>query len=140
MPVFSQSEYRDFQHRPTLEEAWKRLPVVADFDGLGARWLGPLVDLGHDVWLGDLSQAGWGFLEGCGWTELLPESPMLDDNGEPRDVWKKNLAAAARLLAERGLYSGPEGDPERWLSWLCVELSEPRSYVEGLARAKGCDH
>ena len=63
MPIFQQSEYTDFSCRPGLDEAWERLPVVATFDGLGARWLGPLVDLGHEVWLGDLSQGAWGYLE-----------------------------------------------------------------------------
>ena len=139
MAIFRDSEYTDFSCRPGLDAAWERLPVVATFDGLGARWLGPLVDLGHEVWLGDLSQGAWGYLEGCGWSDLIPAGPMLTRAGKPRAEWAKKLAQAARRLGERGGEAGPENDPERWLSWLCLELSEARGYVQGIAERSGWD-
>ena len=140
MPIFQQSEYTDFSCRPGLDEAWERLPVVATFDGLGARWLGPLVDLGHELWLGDLSQGAWGYLEGCGWQEALAEcGPMLSPSGDIHAPWSEGFAEAVRLLVAAGEHAGPESRPDRWASWVAWAYTEPHDHVRGLAEANGWD-
>ncbi len=65
----------------TLDRDWSSLPVLTTLDGLALRWAGPLVDLGHDWWLSDMSQAAWGYLEFCGWAEAMPEGKALDADG-----------------------------------------------------------
>ena len=138
MPIFRPHEYK--HDRPTLRDAWDRLPVVVTISGLEIRWLGPLVDLGHDVWLGEMSEGAWGFLEGSGWQEVLAEGgPMLTDAGRLRAPWKAAFAEAVRLLAAGGEYAGPESCPHRWASWVAFAHSEPRAYVAERAEAKGWD-
>ncbi len=140
MPVFTQDEYADFDARPTLDEAWDRLPVVCRVGGFGVRWLGPLVELGHDQWMGDLSEAAYGYLEGCGWREALSEGgEVLDSDGKLEQPWSTAFGAAARRLASQGEYSGPESDPERWASWLVFELAGIHGYVKARAEEKGWD-
>lgn len=140
MPVFSDAEYRHKLNRPRLQEVWERLPTVLRIDGLKVRWIGPLIELGHDVWVGDLSNAAWGYLEVCGWTSVFEQAgAMLDDTGELRAEWAAAFGRAARLLAEEGGCGGPESDAERWASWIAFELSEPHRYVKALAEAKGWD-
>ncbi|MDP6933398.1 MAG: hypothetical protein QGG40_10810 [Myxococcota bacterium] len=117
----------------TFREAWRRLPVQLEIRGLGVRWLGPLVDVGHEAWLDDMSQAAWGYLEFCGWAELLPDEPFLVPRGEVSPGWIDGLWAAAERLARQGSGAGPEGDMERWLSWVCFAISEPRAHVRRLA-------
>ena len=138
MPIFTDDEYRKLAQRPGLEEAWQRLPVVATVDEVDLRWIGPLVDLGHDQWLGDLAQAAWGYLEDCGWHAALAEGgEMLDDDGAIRSEWASAFGRAARRIAEAGTRSGPENDLGRWGSWIAAEMSAPRAYVQGIAEAKG---
>jgi len=115
-----------------LDRDWASLPVLATIDGLGLRWAGPLVDRGHEMWLSDMGQAAWGYLEGCGWSEMMPEGGALNADGHLKKEWGVQLAKVARTLAEEGTHAGPESDPERWLAWLCVEMSEPRQLVRVL--------
>ncbi len=115
-----------------LDRDWAALPVLATIDGLGLRWAGPLLDQGHEMWLSDMGQAAWGYLEGCGWSDLMPEGRALDADGHLKKEWGLQLAKVARRLAEEGTHAGPESDPERWLAWLCVEMSEPRQWVREL--------
>ena len=60
MPVFTDVEYTDFDQRPDFETAWRRLPVIATVGGIKVRWIGPLVDLGHDVWISEMSGGAYG--------------------------------------------------------------------------------
>lgn len=140
MPVFTQQEYDDFDQRPGLDEAWDRLPVVRRIGGLGVRWLGPLVNLGHDRWMGDMADAAWGPLESCGWSEALDRGgPMLDARGRVRRDWALAFRDAVSRLAGAGEYAGPEGDEARWASWLCFEMAEPRAVVSASAAKRGWD-
>ena len=138
MSLFTDDEYRKFSMRPALDEAWERLPIITTVNGVGLRWIGPLVDLGHDQWLGELAQAAWGYLEDCGWHEALAEGgDMLDGDGSIRTEWSSAFGRAARSIAEAGACSGPENDLDRWGSWIAAEMSAPRAYVEGIAETKG---
>ena len=119
-----------------FSEAYCRLPIAFEIKELAARWVGPLIDVGHDQWLGDMGQAGWGFLEGCGWSEALPsDDDFLKPNGQISKAWQNGLYTAAHRLAERAKYAGPESDPSVWLSWICFEISKPHAYVRALAEA-----
>ena len=138
MPVFTETEYRNHAKRPELHEAWERLPVVVTIEGVKVRWVGPLVDLGHDVWLGDLSNAAWGYLECCGWASVLREAgSMLNGDGEIRDEWATAFGRAARRLADEGSCAGPVSDPNRWGSWIAFAMSEPHRYVKALSERNG---
>ncbi|MBN1335802.1 MAG: hypothetical protein JXB39_07555 [Deltaproteobacteria bacterium] len=138
MPIFTLEEYARPGQRPSFEEAWDRLPVLRTWDGIRVRWLGPLVDLAHDVWLEDMAQAAWGYLEGCGWvTEYEEGGPMLDAKGRVRKAWMRAFGRAVRILADAGRDAGPESDPDRWGSWLAFSLTEPRAVVERAARLRG---
>jgi hypothetical protein len=139
MPVFSDAEYDDFDLRPDFETAWRRLPVLATIGGIKVRWLGPLVDLGHDVWLSELSQGAYGHLEDCGWSDLLPEGSVTGPGGRIRRTWAKGFAAAVEVLAEAGSAAGPESDPERWASWLAFELADLHAVVRARAAAKDAE-
>jgi hypothetical protein len=140
MPIFSDEEYRDFDLRPDLREAQDRLPVVMRVDHLELQWLGPLVDLGHDVWMGELANAAWGHLEGCGWQRILADAgDPLAPSGRVRTTWAKAFGRAARALADAGGWAGPEGSPHRWASWLAFEMSDIRDIVKARAEAKGWD-
>ena len=139
MPIFTDREYRNPHSRPDLQHAWDRLPIVRRLAGLKIRWLGPLVDLGHDVWLSDLSDGAWGYL-GETWAEHFEGAgPMLGTTGRVRPEWSKALRAAVDDLVYAGETAGPEQDPHLWASWVCFELSEPRAFLEGIARARGWD-
>ncbi len=141
MPIFSEDEYRDVWSRPDLREALDRLPVLMRADHLEVLWLGPLVDLGHDVWMGDLANAAWGHLEGCGWQRILAEAgDPVAPSGRIRTAWAKAFGRAARALAEAGGYAGPEGSPHRWASWLAFEMADIREIVQARAKARGCLH
>jgi len=138
MPIFTESEYRDFDQRPSLDEAWSRLPVLCRIDGLAIRWVGPLVDLGLDPWLADMAEGAWGHLEDCGWQEILEgSSDVLAADGSFHPAWARAFGEAARTLAEAGEYAGPESDPEAWAAWLCFELAKPRAVIERLAEEQG---
>jgi hypothetical protein len=140
MPVFTESEYRNRDERPDIYEAWDRLPVAATIDGIKVSWVGPLIELGHDVTLGDMGNAAWGYLESCGWQRMLAEGgAMLDDDGAIRPAWAKAFGAAARRLAEEGLYAGPENEVDHWGSWIAFEISEPHEYLKALALKNGWD-
>ncbi len=117
-------------------EAYERLPVAFEVQDLAARWIGPVIDIGHEQWISDMGQAGWGYLEGCGWSDLLPsDEEMLTSTGKLSKVWEKGLYAAACRLAERARYSGPESDPSVWLSWICFAMSKPNAYITSLTTA-----
>ena len=137
MPIFTREEYENPGERPSLDEAWDRLPVLRSWDGIHVRWLGPLVELGHDGWLEDLAQGAWGYIEGCGWvSEVEDGGPMLDAKGRIRRAWMRAFGRAVRLLAEAGRYAGPESDPDRWGSWVAFSLTAPRAEVERTARLR----
>ena len=138
-PIFSDDEYDDFDQRPDLDTAWVRLPVVRRIAGFEVRYLGPLVDLGLDTWLGEMSQGAYGYLEGSGWMNDLPEGPMLDTAGRVRTAWSGRFKIAVTRLADAGANAGPESDPDRWASWLCFELSEPREVIGAKAKLRGWD-
>lgn len=140
MPIFTEDEYRHRRARPNLEEAWDRLPVVLQADQLEVRWLGPLVELGHDVWMAELSAAAWGPLEDCGWQDILAEAgDPRDDDGGIRPAWAEAFGRAARALAEAGGYAGPESCADRWASWLAFEMGDIRELVEARAAQRGWD-
>ena len=139
MPVFTDDEYNDFDQRPDFETAWSRLPVLATIGGIKVRWLGPLVDLGHDVWLSQLSEGAWGYLEDSGWSELIPEGEVTGPAGGIGQTWAKGFAAAVERLAEAGGAAGPESDPERWASWLAFELAGLHDLVRARAAAKDAE-
>jgi hypothetical protein len=136
MPIFRKREYAD--DPPSFNEAWDRLPVVRRIGGLRVRWLGPLVDLGHDRWMGELSGAAWGFGESCGWQAALERGgAMLTPGGRVRPQWAAAFRDAVQRLADMGGYSGPEGDEDRWASWLCYEMAEPRAVIQASAAKRG---
>ncbi len=140
MTIFTEDEYRYHVDRPSLEEALDRLPVVMRADRLEVKWLGPMVDLGHDQWMGELSNGAWGHLEGCGWQRILAKAGDPRGAGDRiRTAWAKDFGRAARLLAERGSYAGPEGSAHRWASWLAFEMGDIRDIVKARAEAKGWD-
>jgi len=132
-PVFTPEEYeeRDLD----FETAFARLPVVLVLGGLRVRWVGPLVELALDGRLGDLAEAAYGYLESCGWIDLLNESRLVD--GQPTPTYARAFARAARALAEAGTSAGPESDPEVWASWIAFEQRGLHGLVEGLATARG---
>ena len=140
MPIFKQREYDDFDARPSFDKAWDRLPIVRRIAGLRVRWLGPLVDLGHDRWIGELSDAAWGTLEGCGWQRAIDGAgEMVDRRGRVRAKWAAAFRDAVERLAEEGGYAGPEGDEDRWASWVCFEMAEPRAVIQATAVKRGWD-
>jgi hypothetical protein len=139
MAIFDMDEYENLAQRPDFDEAWDRLPVIRRIDGLRVRWLGPLVDLGHAGWIGELTAAAYGYLEDCGWSERLPEGSMVDARGRTRPAWAKVFAAAARDLAFEGSQAGPEGHDDRWASWLAFELAESHGVLRAVAEEKGWD-
>jgi hypothetical protein len=140
MPLFTDREYTEVEHLPSFEQAWDRLPVVLTIGGLGVRWVGPLVQLGHDRWLGDLSEAAYGYLLDCGWQEPLDEAGApLDAEGRLRPAWALAFGEAARCLAFEGERAGPESDPERWAAWLAFELGGVHGLVRKRAEAEGWD-
>lgn len=108
---------------PSFEDAYEALPVVFLLDGAPVRWLGPLVDAGHDGWMGDLSAAAYGTLEECGWMDAAASGPAFLEGGRLCRTWSEALADAAGSLAAEGSYSGPEGSVERWASWLVFHWS-----------------
>ena len=133
MPQSTQTKPHTLHRGLSLREAWSRLPVLFKIEENSVRWIGPLVDIGHEQWLSDMSEAAWGYLECCGWAELLPDEPFLMPRGGISKAWKEGLHAAANRLAIEGGYAGPESDAEYWLSWLCFAIGEPNDYVRGLA-------
>ncbi len=138
-PIFTDDEYEDFDQRPDLNAAWDRLPVVRRIAGFKVRYLGPLVDLGLDPWLGEMSGGAYGYLEDSGWMDALPEAPMLDAAGRVRTSWSRSFKVAVDRLAEAGTNAGPESDPDRWASWLCFELAEPNEVIGAQAKLRGWD-
>ena len=132
-PVFSRGErFRD------PEDAWLRLPALGAIAGVPIRWIGPLVEIGID--LGDFSAAAYGYL-GERWLESIRgiEGPFLEDDDQIDPEWASGLLEAARYLAEEGTHAGPENRVERWLAWLCFELSAPHDAVRSRAQRLGVD-
>jgi hypothetical protein len=50
----------------TANDVFETLPVVARIGRIKVRWLEPMVELGHRMWLSDLSGGALGTLEDCG--------------------------------------------------------------------------
>ena len=117
----------------SFERAWRKLPVVFVMDGEHVRWLGPLVDAGHDDWIGDLSNAAYSHLEDCGWMDLVPSVPATVRDGRLCAEWSEALSLASEQLALAGCYSGPESSAVRWASWLVFEWSSLHRLAQHLA-------
>lgn len=112
-----------------LDAAWRRLPR-ARLGRVTVRRLDPLVESVHVEWLESLGEAAWGYLEDCGWQQTMDDAgPVLDARGRVRPAFTRALRAAAAALAEAGTSAGPEGDPQRWASWICHALTEPHAVV-----------
>lgn len=138
MPLFTDLEYTEVEHLPSFDEAWDRLPVVLTIGEIGVRWLGPLVELGYDRWMGDLSEAAYGYLVDCGWRGPLDDAGRpLDDDGRLRPAWGTAFSEAVQCLTLEGERAGPESDPERWAAWLAFELAGVHGLVRLLAEAEG---
>lgn len=128
------------RERPCFDEAWERLPVVDRIGGLPVRWVGPLVDIGHDRWLGELAEAAWGHLDGdTRWTGLLEEAgEMLDpETRRIRPAFARAFAGAVDALAWAGTHAGPTGDPEHWAAWLAWEWAAVHERVKARAERRG---
>ncbi len=86
------------------EEAFARMPVLRRADGLGLRWLGPMVEHpDHSMWVDELGRAAWGWLEGCGWQEAWPAA---DPCGDLRG--RGGVGVVDLLLDDRGLRLAPQ--------------------------------
>ncbi len=84
--------------------------------------------------------AAWGTLEGCGWQRAIDGAgEMVDKRGRVRPKWATAFRDAVERLAEEGGYAGPEGDEDRWASWVCFEIAEPRAVIEAIAVKRGWD-
>ena len=119
----------------SFERTWRALPVVFLMDGQRVRWLAPLVDAGHDGWMGELSAGAYGILEDCGWMDLAPSVRATVEQGRLCPEWSDALSVAAALLASAGSYSGPESSETRWASWLVFEWSELHRLAQTLAES-----
>lgn len=117
-----------------FHEAFSRLPVLLELDGLPVRWVGPLIDRGLDRTLGDLSNAAYGHLEECGWLDAIRSQPFDPALGP---AYATAVATAARRLASDGADQGPESDPEVWIAWLGFELSGLHGLLKDRAAARG---
>ena len=112
-----------------LDREWSNLPE-AQIPGSSARWIGPLIDKGFELYVCDLSQAAYGYLEHTDWMTTMNEAPqMLTQHGKFSPQWIAALNKAAADLAESGRYSGPESCAKRWASWIVFELSEPHRWI-----------
>ena len=112
MPVFTETEYRNHAKRPELHQAWERLPVVVNVGGVKVRGVGPLVELGHDIWLDDLSNAAWGYLESCGWASVLGDAcSVLEGDGEMRHgaAFRSRKRGVVLMLTEGGWCASTRG-------------------------------
>ena len=136
--LFTEEEYKDWEARPDLNEAWDRLPVVRKIAGFKIRWLGPLVELGYDDWLGDVSTTADGYF---GWDRLLPEGQMLDSRGRIRADWSRAFKSAVEKLVWQAELDGGAllFEPDRWASWLCHTLYEPNKLIRAEAERRGWD-
>ena len=139
-PLFTDAEYSDWELRPGLDEAWERLPVVRKIAGFKIRYLGPLIDLGYDGWLEEVSTAADGYF---GWDRLLPEGPMLDSRGRIRADWSRAFkSAVGKLVWEAqldGQLEGPIWGPDDWATWLCHTLHKPKKLIRAKAERSGWD-
>ena len=143
-PLFTDAEYSDWERRPCLDEAWERLPVVRKIAGFEIRYIGPLIELGYDEWMGDLSAGAYGHLLQPvywypPWTRFIPEVPMLDRTGRVRADWSRGFRRAVEHLVRAAEEAGEETNPDRWASWLCFELHEPGALIRAEAERRGWD-
>lgn len=143
-PLFTKKEYSGWEARPGLDEAWERLPVVRKIAGFGIRYLGPLIELGFDEWMSDLSSGAYGHLLQPvywypPWTRFIPRGPMLDRTGRIRADWSRGFRRAVEHLVRAAEEAGEETDPERWASWLCFELHESKGLIRTMAERRGWD-
>ena len=113
-----------------LDAVYGALPR-APIRGLRAKWLAPLVEQGFGEWIGELESAAYGHLEDCGWRDTVRQAPAMHKaDGDVDRRWCDAMRAAAGKLASAGQYAGPEGNRERWVSWLVYTLSEPHRHVK----------
>ena len=87
-----------------------------------------------------MSSAAYTYL-GEQWREGIPDNdvPFLLDETNISEDWARGLTAAAEYLAREGWYAGPESRADRWLAWLCFELSQPHNAFRAHAKALGVD-
>ena len=137
MPVFGREEY-EFGNRPSLEEAYARLPVLARWDGLRVRWIGPLVDLGFDGWIEEVGQGAW--VVAPNWADAFDAcGPLCGPSGRPRRAWTKVFGEVVRDLARMGGDAGFEGDPERVASIIAFTLAESHDLLRRRAVQRGAN-
>lgn len=139
MPLFTAEEYKSRRARPHFEDAYPRLPVLARWDGLRVRWIGPLIELGFERWADELYEAAYGVLaDECGWAGNFEDcGPMRGSGGGLRCRWTKAFGAAARELAIAGGQAGFEGNPERVASWLAFNLADTHDLLRERAKRRG---
>ncbi len=112
-----------------LKKVWSTLPLVIQWREMDLRWLPPLMELGFQPLLEEMSTEAWGRLSHIGWEDRLPEAEMLNGLGEILEPWMEELLVAATLLSEEGARTGPTGGLELWFSWLLMSLSEPAGHI-----------
>ena len=124
--------------KPDLEDAWRRLPALGTINNLPIYWVGPLIEAGHDMCLSDMSSAAYTYL-GEQWRDGIPDNdvPFLVDEKSISDEWARGLTSAAKYLVREGWYAGPESRADRWLAWLCFELSQPHTSIGAHAEKLG---
>lgn len=128
MPIFTAQEYDDFDERPDLDDAWPRLPVLARWDGLRIRYLGPLVDLDLTEWMEDLSHANYNVFAWSRWVERVGEAgPPEGPGGGMRRTWLKTFGEVVRDFAYQ---AGFEHDPDVVASWVAWELADTHALVK----------
>ena len=135
VPLFSRAE----RGRIEVHAAWQRLPPLGVIQATPVLWIGPLIDVGHDMLLSDMSSAAYGYL-GEHWRQSIPDSdvPFFEGtDGTVHPEWATGLAQAMDYLAEEGIRAGPESKKAHWLAWLCFELSVPHDAVRSLAERFG---
>lgn len=108
-------------------EAFHALPVLADLGSKPVRWLGDLVDGGHEIFLEELMHGACGYLE---WDWVPPKVEFLSMDGGVSGWWIRAAWRAAEQLARVGSEAGPNGDAEVWFSWLVYWLSAPHQYFD----------
>ena len=126
--------------KPDLEDAWQHLPPLGTINDLAIYWVGPLIEAGHDMCLSDMSSAANTYL-GEQWRDAIPDNdvPFLVDETNISEEWARGLTVAAEYLAREGWYAGPESRADRWLAWLCFELSRPHTAIRAHAKRLGAD-
>ena len=139
MPLFTDDEYTDLDRRPGLDEAWKRLPPILHLDGIGVRWVGPLLELGHHFWLGRMNNLGRPVMNYGGWHILATAKPFFDNKGDAHPHAAKVFGRVVRRLTQSGEVAGPTGVAEHWAAWLAFQWVPLHRVVRALAERRGYD-